>query len=214
MVGCCLSKGALTIGHLRPGGPRRRGASSGFLPGCPAVLHRQERRDGEQELQPQERGPRGAPAAPQQPRKADMDMGWHRGCARAQLGAYLLGATSAQLPPPTRGDRGVVAFAYQTQLQHWQTWQCSELKGSPSSDPSGQCSSYSPRADPLSLRGEGALPHLPPLPVFAQKGKTRGWRRKEIFQSFRSFLISLPPLGSVSSLVTCLLQGDLKFWKI
>ena len=56
-------------------------------------------------------------------------------------------------------------------------------------DPSEQSSSYSPKADPINLRGEGALPHLPPVPVFAQKGKTRGRRRKEIFQSFRSFLI-------------------------
>lgn len=133
-MGYCLSRGALTIGQLRPGGPRSLGESSGFLPSCPAMLHRQKRRDGEQELQPAR--VRVTPCRSSPPaalRKADTGTrGGTKDVSEHSGGAYLPGATSAQLPPPTRGDRGAAAFAYQTQLQPWQTWRCSELKGSPS----------------------------------------------------------------------------------
>lgn len=56
------------------------------------MLHRQKRRDGEQELQPARvRVTRchGSPTAAL--RKADMDMGRHQGCARAQLGGLSAG---------------------------------------------------------------------------------------------------------------------------
>ena len=92
--------------------------------------------------------------------------------------ACLLGTISAQLPPPDPwGQRGCGLYLTDSATALTDT-AVLQLKGSPSEvstqDPSGQCSSYSPRADPLSLCGEGAFPHLPPLLAFAQKGKTRG----------------------------------------
>lgn len=92
--------------------------------------------------------------------------------------ACVLGTLSALLPPPDPwGQRGCGLYLTDsaTALTDMAVLRVEGLtfRGE-HTGPLWTVQLHSPRAHPLSLCGEGARPHLPPLLAFAQKGKTRG----------------------------------------